>query len=381
MKHDITLQPVSRDERIPALDVLRGFALFGVLLAFTMWSLGNAPRESYSKINVVLDTVLSVLVDAKFYTLFAFLFGLGFSIQLQRAHAKGISVVPVYCRRLVALALIGLAHALLLRNGDVLVPYAVMGVFLLILRNASTKTLVIAGIIAVLHPFLIGYAWNLSGIPFPEPPQTNNVSYLADNFAWVRFWYATAIIFWPTCLPMFFFGLYLGRQRFFENLESKARTLRFALVIGFVVSALAFALRMFLASKLGPNPFARVLWQIHAWGLAASYASTVLLLLRTQRGKQLLAPLGVMGRMALTNYLLQALILVPICIAFGLFDRITPLMAITLTFIVWSLQLAMSIWWMNHFRFGPAEWFWRSVTYRQWQPMRIVSEPATAPAY
>ena len=372
MKHDIsalTLQPVSGDERIPALDVLRGFALFGVLSAYTLWSLGSPPRESYSLINSVLDTVLGALIDAKFYTLFAFLFGIGFAMQLQRAEIRGLNIVRFFGRRLVGLAMIGVVHALLLRNGDILVPYAVMGIFLLIFRRASNKTLMIAGVVAVLHPLIVGYAWNFSGIPLPEPPQTNNASYLADNFAWVRFWYLTAVVYWPGCLPMFFFGLYMGRRRFFEQLKSKLRTLRFALVIGVVVSALVYAFRMYLQTKLGPNPFSPVLWQIHSWGLATSYASTLLLPLQTQRGERLLTPLGVMGRMALTNYLLQSVMVVPICISLGLFDRVTPVIALTLTVIVWSIQDPVSIWWLNRFRFGPAEWLWRSITYCRLQPM------------
>ncbi|MCI0423411.1 MAG: heparan-alpha-glucosaminide N-acetyltransferase domain-containing protein, partial [Acidobacteria bacterium] len=115
-----SLQPVQPSERIPALDVLRGFALFGVLLAYTLWNLGTPPEHTYSQADQILNFALAVLVDTKFYTLFAFLFGLGFSIQLTRAEARGASIVPVYCRRLLALLLIGLAHALLLRNGDIL---------------------------------------------------------------------------------------------------------------------------------------------------------------------------------------------------------------------------------------------------------------------
>jgi uncharacterized protein len=89
------LQPISPSERIPALDVLRGFALFGVLLAYTLWNLGGPPENTYSNIDRILNWVLSALIDTKFYTLFAFLFGLGFSIQLTRAEARGISIVPV----------------------------------------------------------------------------------------------------------------------------------------------------------------------------------------------------------------------------------------------------------------------------------------------
>src|SRR5262245_29338442 len=110
------VQPVPPSERIPALDVIRGFALFGVLIAYALWSLGNPPEETYSQVDRVLESVLSILVDSKAYTLFATLFGLGFSIQLIRVEARGSSIVRVYCRRLLALLAIGLAHALLLRN-------------------------------------------------------------------------------------------------------------------------------------------------------------------------------------------------------------------------------------------------------------------------
>ena len=89
------LQPVPPGERIPALDVIRGFALFGVLVAYALWSLGSPPEETYSQVDRILESALSILVDTKAYTLFAFLFGLGFSIQLMRAEARGSSIVPV----------------------------------------------------------------------------------------------------------------------------------------------------------------------------------------------------------------------------------------------------------------------------------------------
>ena len=207
----LPLQPVQASERIPALDVLRGFALFGVLVAYALWSLGSPPEDTYGQTDRILNWVLTALVDTKGYTLFAFLFGLGFSIQLIRARARGISIVPIYRRRLLALLLIGLAHALLLRNGDILVPYAVMGFFLLLFRNASNRTLAIGAIIGLAFPYLARGAWELTGMPFPQRPETEGMSYIASNYAWVRYWYTTAITFWPASLPMFLFGLYAGR--------------------------------------------------------------------------------------------------------------------------------------------------------------------------
>src|SRR5215510_12222448 len=212
MQNDATtLQPIPPGERILALDVLRGFALFGVLLAYALWNLGNPPWDTYSQADRILQFALATLVDTKAYTLFAFLFGLGFSMQLTRAETRGVNIVPVYCRRLLALLLIGLAHALSLRNGDILVPYATMGFILLLFRRASSKTLFVGAIIGLIYPYLARGAWGLTGIPFPQPPGMQGASYLAENYAWAKFWYSTAIISWPASLPMFFFGLYMGR--------------------------------------------------------------------------------------------------------------------------------------------------------------------------
>jgi len=378
------LQPIRLSERIFDLDVLRGFALFGVLLAYAVWSLGNPPEDTYGRFDRALESVLTALVDAKFYTIFAFLFGLGFAIQLTRAEARGVSIVPVYCRRLFALLLIGLAHALLLRNGDILVPYAVTGFLLLPFRNASNRTLAVGAIIGLIFPYFARSAWDLTGIPFPQRPEMEGTSYLAENYAWVRYWYSTAITLWPASLPMFLFGLYLGRRRFFDNIDARKRQLCGAMTAGLGVGILACAGRqLFLTGENSQSSLAHrlllgLLWSAHAWGLAIFYASTLLLLLRRSTWRQWLAPLGAVGRMALTNYLLQAGILVPICLAFELFGRITPSFGILMALAVWSLQVPASMWWLRHFRFGPAEWLWRSLTYGRPQPMRLEDKSAVA---
>lgn len=378
-------QPVRPSERILALDILRGFALFGVLLAYALWSLGRPPDEMYGPLDRLLNFLLTALVDTKFYTLFAVLFGLGFSIQLTRASARGVSVVPVYCRRLLALALIGLAHALLLRNGDILVPYAVMGFALLLFRNASNRTLAVGAIIGLVLPQLARGAWELAGMPFPQRPETDGMSYLAGNFAWVRYWYSTAISFWPASLPMFLFGLYVGRRGFPYDVAVHRRMLRRAVVAGPVIGVVAFTCLVLLnmtwtnqtrsfAQLLGLS----LLWKAHAWGLAAFYASFLLLLLQKASWQRRLAPIGAVGRMALTNYLLQAGLLVPVCILFGLFDRVTPVIAVLLALGVWALQVPASVLWLRRFQFGPAEWVWRSLTYGVPQPMRMTTEAALA---
>jgi uncharacterized protein len=252
-----------------------------------------------------------------------------------------------------------------------------MGFILLLFRNASNRTLVIAAVVAVLFPYLARLVWDLTPIPYPDRPDTSGMSNLASNLVWVRYWYATAIATWPGSLPMFLIGFYLGRKRVLENIEVYRPVIRRALVVGLVAGILAFVLLLWInaASPEWPWPVwhrvtAGLLWTFHAWGLATFYASSLLLLLERAFWQRRLSPVGAVGRMALTNYLLQSMIIIPFCVVFDLFDRVTPVIGSALALGVWSVQLPASVWWLKHFRYGPAEWLWRSLTYGRRQPMR-----------
>ena len=373
-----SLEPVLPGERHVELDVIRGFALFGVLLAYTVWNLGGPPEKTWGATDRVLNRVLALAVDSKAFSLFTFLFGLGFAIQISRAQARGASVAPVYSRRLIALLGIGLLHALLLRNGDVLVPYAVLGFVLLAARNASGKTLTVLAVASFLYPYLARAAGDAVGFRFVERPETEGMGHLESNLLWLRYWYANAIFAWPGMLPLFFLGLHFGRRPLRDSLGRPARELRRVLVAGLVITALAFTARELLTPKWSsPSlPLARsvtlgFLWSAHAWSLAAVYAVSHVLLLRRPSCRRVLAPLGAVGRMALTNYLLQAVLIVPACIVFGLYDRVTPTLGVLLALAVAAIQVPASVWWLGRFRFGPVEWIWRSLTYGRPQPMQL----------
>jgi uncharacterized protein len=378
-----SLEPVLPAERLVELDVIRGFALFGVLLAYTVWNLGSPPEESWSAADRGWNRMLAITVDSKAFSLFTFLFGLGFSIQLSRAKTRGASVVPVYPRRLMVLLGIGLLHAILLRNGDVLVPYAVLGFALLAVRNASGRTLALLAVASFFYPYLARAAGEAVGFPFEERPQTEGLGHFEANLLWLRYWYANAIFQWPGMLPLFFLGLHFGRRPLRDSLGRPAADLRRVLVAGLVITSLAFMARELLMAKWsGPSlPLARqmtlgFLWTTHAWSLAAAYAVALVRFLRRPRGGRVLAPLGAVGRMALTNYLLQAVLIVLVCLAFDLYDRVTPTLGVLLALGVAAVQVPASVWWLERFRSGPVEWIWRSLTYGRPQPMRIEGRPA-----
>jgi uncharacterized protein len=361
-------------ERILLLDVLRGFAMLGVLLAYCLWSLGTAPPEAFSRADKIVDAVAGFLVDGKMYTILAFLFGLGFSIQLGRAGEDHIAV-RFYRRRLAALAAIGLAHALLLRNGDILLPYALTGFLLIPFRRSADGVLLSAAAVALLIPYAVRFLWESSGVPLPVRPNLAGAPYLVENAAWVRFWFETAPFTWPNNLSLFLLGFIAGRRQLLATVSRNSKNLVAILLAGAIAGALFYFLRLQLLTgndhSLLRQTLAGLSFTCHCWSLASAYAAGILLTLKVPRGAAALAPLAAIGRLALTNYLTQAALIVPLCLAFGWFDRFTPTTSLLLAMSTFGLvQLPFSLLWLRRYQYGPAEWLWRLLTYGRAPPLR-----------
>ena len=137
--------PVLGQERIEAIDILRGVAILGILIVnMCRFSLPeDLPAHQLWPILVdrTVEKLILFLAEEKFVTLFSFLFGLGLAVQMMRAEARGARFLPLYLRRLCVLLLIGVAHFLLLWAGDILHTYALDGFILLFFRRRSLKTL------------------------------------------------------------------------------------------------------------------------------------------------------------------------------------------------------------------------------------------------
>lgn len=371
MPHEAVQRPVDVPDRIFALDVLRGFAMFGVLVAYCVWSLGTAPEQSWSPFDHALAEVIGFAVDGKFYTMLAFLFGVGFSIQLGRASSDS-AAIDLYCRRLAVLAAIGLTHALLLRNGDILLPYALTGFLLIPFRRASTGVVIAAAFIALAVAYGAQILWAASGMAMPGRPQLSDASYLVENAAWTAYWYSTAPFSWPLNLTLFLFGLLAGRHELVTRLEQRPPALVAIVGAGLAAGIVFYLARLGLVVAAPSSPIIDLLFTFHSWGIASAYAGLLLLAARSRTGATVLAPLAAVGRLALTNYLMQAALIVPVCLVFGLFDRFTPTAGLLLAFGMFGLvQLPFSLFWSRRFRFGPAEWLWRLLTYGRLPPLGL----------
>jgi len=117
-------------------------------------------------------------------------------------------------------------------------------------------------------------------------------------------------------------------------------------------------------------------YHFHCWGLSSAYVAVLLLALQTRSGSAALSRLGAVGRLALTNYLMQAGIIVPLCLIFGWFDRFTPATALLLALAVFAVQLSFSLLWLRRYQYGPAEWFWRLLTYGRAPPLKAAADYA-----
>lgn len=370
-----SIRPVAAAERLPLVDVLRGVAISGVLVAYTFWSLGAPPASTWRAGERILDTGMDLLVDAKFVTIFAFLFGLGTSQQWRRIAAHGRDVRGIHLRRMTFLLAAGLVHALLLRNGDILAPYAILGFVLLAARGRSNRQLAAAAVVLALLPYAIQVAMYAAHWQFgPRPDGGGDAdwsAYWRDNLAWLRYWYVTnPLLAFPRILAVMLVGVLADRARLIARIAVERRLALRALVITLPLAIVFRGTFAMLPARWAPEhaPFVRgiVLNQIYylaAWSLAASYVAAFALLCQRPAWPERLSWLRAVGRMAFTNYVLQAGLVVPACLAFGLFDHVRPFTALALALGVLAIEIPFSVWWLKANEYGPIEWLWRRFSY------------------
>jgi uncharacterized protein len=385
----LNLLPIQQSERIQILDILRGFAVFGILavniagFASPVFLPGYIPPASIPWYDTLAQDLVVFLAEGKFYTIFSFLFGLGFSVQLARAEIKGKDIRSFYPRRLWVLFGLGILHSILLWTGDILRIYALLGFALLAFRQRSTRSLMIwASLFFALSFVLLAFFGGPNGgegsaIPGIDIIGSARAAYNSTSYLDVLIFQAisspisfilVALTQGASVMALFLLGLLAGRLKFFEQLPQNQPFLQRlffgGLIIGLVGNSLLLLTKIPWLISLG--------YTIGAPGLAAAYISGLSLLSLGKHGAKALAPLGKVGRMALSNYLLQSLVCSVLFdgFGFGLYEKVGAAWLLGITILIYLLQIPFSAWWLNHFQFGPLEWLWRSLTYRQRQPFR-----------
>lgn len=405
--------PVQPGERIQTIDILRGFALLGILLV-NMVLFNNSvftailtELEITNPVDRLAFWFIEFFGEGKFYSLFAFLFGLGFALIHQRVEAKGLKFGPIYIRRMLALLAFGLIHAYFIWIGDILFLYSLLGFVLLIFfRKAKPKTLVVWAVICLLLPLLFNAAIaGLLALGGMDPEAAAMIdqqfaeqarlyaslgaqadqAYASGTFAEITRQRASDMNFMFGAIPfmgfnvlaMMLLGVWAGRRGFFNDIPANRPLFRKWLVWGLVIGLtgnLVYVIAGEYSNRAVPDLINLIAVAGQTFGapaLALFYLSGLTLLAEHPLWKQRLAPMAAAGRMAITNYLMQSVLCTTLFYGygFGLYGSGLAL-GILVTIFIYALELIWSPWWLARFRFGPVEWLWRTVTYWKRQPMR-----------
>jgi uncharacterized protein len=390
--------PISTAERIQEIDIIRGFALFGVLWlnlvaqAYNLVPAGTLDDLATARLDALIAPIADMLVSNKAMALFSLLFGYGFAMILARLEARRADAGRIFLRRTAILLAIGLIHIWFVWFGDILHVYALMGFVLFLTRNWSDRSLLVAGLVLALFSkgFLEVILQFLYDEPFPWWPiydiaaerhfevlqGSSYVAYVGELWwaSWETMWGMPFYIHYSaTALGRFMLGAWIFRQGWLQQaaiLRPKFR--RWAIILiggGITLSFAGIGIDRFsgaLAHSFGPIP---------ELVLALGYGAAIVALCQSEGFRNAMKGVAAVGRTALSNYLLQSLMYIFVLFGFGLglLNVLGATLCFVLAVVFFALQATVSGWWVERFRFGPIEWVWRSLTYGKRQPFRLAA--------
>jgi uncharacterized protein len=435
-------EPVSSDERLRMLDVLRGTALLGILL-MNIVTFG-LPMAAYQNpnlwggndvVNLGTFAVQWVLFDGKMRALFSMMFGAGIVLFMQRALERENSVraADLYSRRMLWLILFGALHGWLIWWGDILYAYGLCGLLIFSLRNvAPRKLLITAGVSLVLLSLMmvgLGFgrrserneamaarAADAQGQKLTKEQQDAKKEWdetynevlpsrakLQEEIDNYRKGYGGAMgeraqvtrkfnfipVYFPALWDMWalmLIGMALFKLGVLQGERPSAFYVRLALIgygIGVPVNALSTYGMITSNYDIVTTWFWNAPYQIGRVSVALAHAAVLILLVKHRAFESLTSRLAAVGQMAFSNYISHSIICAVIFYSPG-FALMGQLERYQLYFVVlgiWIFNLAWSPWWLRRYRFGPLEWCWRSLTYWQRQPMRRMAPAVQTDVY
>ncbi|XMO87911.1 DUF418 domain-containing protein [Algibacter sp. AS12] len=396
-------KPVEPNNRIDIIDIIRGFALLGIIFMNMSFFSGYVfmPFEELKQIsNFELDdnlySFLGIIVSGKFYTIFSILFAVGFYIQFHKNRDRAVDFLKTYRRRLFILLILGIIHTLFW-YGDILLTYAIYGFILILFRNVKPKILLRWTLFFLLIPYVLDFAIlpfteaaqaNIPGntnhtptarISYPDMSNVDVIDTFRDgsiteifkinihNFIWKQLSYIPSGGYF-NFLGIFLFGYYLASIEFFKK-APKSTIVILTILIGGILITIA-------AKLLGGNPYElptlqniryKFLSMVGQLLISFSYILAIIKIAQTEIGKKVFKYLIPVGRTALSNYIIQTVLMVVIFYNFGfsLFGKIGLIPTFSIALVIVTIQIILSNIWLKHYRFGPLEWAWRSLTYKK----------------
>ena len=385
--------PISQHERSAVVDVLRGFALGGVIVAnlasFVAFVMPTAVTEKLTSTTAdhIYEYIMTVFIDTKFITLFSLLFGYGFGVIMERVSEKGINTTWFFSRRMFILLVVGLIH-ISAWWGEVLHMYGFIGLLLLLFRNMSDKGLLYAAVFLQLIPPTMGRYFQIESgayapaIKDPIMEQYLHLSLSHNPIAIVKANWITYRYIFLTCLgdirdtgeilAKFLFGYYVMRKGYLKDLPANMPTIKrfffffcLPLALIYVAELSAFSL---MQIKIENIFFRLPLFAFNRFGILAlslCYACLIIFMYARWQGAKVFAAFRYIGMMSLTNYLTHTLIFIFIFngIGLGMMGKLNLIYTLPIGAGILVIQAFISRWWMRKYQYRPAEWIWRQLSY------------------
>jgi uncharacterized protein len=394
--------------RIASLDILRGFAVPGILImniqSFAMIGSAYINPTSYGDftgLNKWVWILSAVFANEKFMSIFSMLFGAGVLLFISTANIKGINYKIFHYRRMLFLFIFGMLHAYLIWYGDILVAYSLCGMLVYVFRNKKPLTLIMWSALFFIVPVLINFFIGLSVLYWPQeailefnaewrPESSAALSEInAMRGGWIaQMQYRVASAFWMQTFLMLWWGFWrimammlLGMALFKWNVLQAQKSKHFYLKMLIIGSSTGIAL-----CSWGVYDNFRAGWVFHYsmfWGsihnyigsvaLALGYIAAVMLLVNSQGFQKLKKLLSNVGRMAFSNYIIMSFLGMFIFYGngLGLFGKVERIGQLGITLAIWIVLFVFSALWLKYYKMGPLEWLWRILTYGKREEITI----------
>lgn len=371
------VEQLKANERIDTIDILRGFAVFGICFVNMPEMFGNGVAfvTGTTGFDAVVRLLYDMFIQTKFYTLFAFLFGLSFYLFMNSAERRGAQPRRMMARRLVWLLVFGTIHFFFIWFGDILMMYALSGFLLLLFYRRQAKTILAwsLSLLALAVVLMAGTAWITATLSpeLLEDPIFTAIPGLQERIDYfITQGLPSMIVYLPEILGLYLLGMYAGKRGWFSHTTGEGltqRTLARAQWISLAVSVVFLVpmVMYFMNNDVYKSYYVQHYIYLSGKTLAVFYVCTLVRLIQVA-GTVRWAWLAAVGRMAFTNYLTQSIVTMSLVTVLFRNTPDWPLWSMFVySVVLLAIQVAWSVWWLRRYTMGPLESLWRAGTYLQ----------------
>lgn len=407
---ELQAAPTSLTERIRSLDVLRGFAILGILfINIQLFALPNASFANplvlgeMSNLDRFAYWLVHVFAELKFMTIFSILFGAGILLFVNRLSEKGMDGSKIHIRRMMWLLLFGMIHAYFIWFGDILVAYSIIGLIAVLLRKMKDAWKMVLFIVLYFIPMLFFYAVGvfMESMPeammeesmaemFPSAESLSNEISLYQNGSWFTIFVKRVELNMHYQVGGFFMLslwrttgiMLLGMVLLSKGVLSAKKSKIFYTLMTIIGIGVGTIISHWGAQEMAQNEWNAIHYFKYGYQYnyfssiftSLGYIGLIILLYQIKFLQFLMKGFEAVGRLAFTNYLCQSVIcsIIFYSYGFGLFGEFTRFELLFWMLGIWIFQMTSSYIWLKYYRMGPLEWLWRYLTYRE-KPQLIVS--------